>query len=97
MIKVIVDDKEVKKEIQETVKNLLDPIDYISINKETFQKITGMDVQFLDEHILSDKRIKLFLRKRKGGRKPYWLTETKLGTDKYFLRDAVIEVMNEWS
>lgn len=93
----IVEDKEkVKEVLKQTIKDLFDPIDLVSINKETMSKITDMDYQYLEENIIEDPRLKQFERKRPGGRKKYWLIELNLGYEKKYLRDTLIEIIDGW-
>lgn len=97
MFQVTANEKEIKSVIQDTIKELLDPIDYISVNKETLCKMTDMDEQYLEDNILDDTRIKPFKRVRPNGRKPYWLTELSFGKEKRYLRDEIIKVIYEWN
>lgn len=95
MFQIIADTEKIETVIRDTVKDLLNPIDYISVNQETLSEITGMKKRYLEENLLSDERIKIF--KRKKSRTPYWLTEINFGVEKKYLRDSIIEVMDEWN
>lgn len=95
MFQVIEDSEKIELVIRDAVKDLLDPIDYISVNQETLSTITGMKKRYLEENLLNDQRIQAF--KRKKSRTPFWLTEINLGKDKKYLRNTIIEIMNEWN
>ncbi|WP_421000546.1 hypothetical protein ACOJIU_04185 [Carnobacterium maltaromaticum] len=95
MFQIVEDTEKIELVIRDTVRNLLNPIDYISVNQETLSKITGMKKRYLEENLLNDERIKIF--KRKKSRTPYWLTEINLGADKKYLRDTIVGIMNEWN
>ena len=97
MFTIVEDEEKVKEVLKQTIKEMFDPIESISISKDTLSKITDMDFQYLEQNIIDDWRIKQFERKRPGGRKKFWLLELNLGYEKKFLRDTLIQIINEWS